>query len=134
MPYEKNLFAVAEERNNLSGEFIYGSSMRDLVFLVGRYEFRRFAPLTRKALRYYAKDAYDQHTIEKTKEFELREYIARIIEAKVKYKLSYDWEFLDNFFKMTIGELLEIDIPYDAERLKYVNPEAQIPEHLWNAS
>lgn len=134
MPYEKNLFAAAEERNNVSGEFIYGSFMRDLVFLVGKYEFRRFAPLARKALRHYAKDAYDPHTIEKTKEFEVREYIARIIEAKVEYKLTYDWEFLDNFFKMAIGELLEIDIPYDAERLKHVNPEAQIPEHLWNAS
>jgi len=125
MPYEKNLFATAEERNNLSGEYIYGSFVRELIFLHGE-EYRRFAPLARKALRHYAKDAYNPHTIEKITEHMVRKYICNFVRVKVEEKVQYDWEFIDNFMKMVIGDLLKIDIPYDEARLSYLIPEAQV--------
>lgn len=128
MPYEKNLFATAEERNNLSGEYIYGSFVRELVFLNGEHDYRRFAPLARKALRHYAKDAYNPHKVEFVPERWVRAHICNFIEIKVRNKIQYDWELIDNYLKKVIGRLMKIDIPYDATRLEYAIPEAQVPD------
>ncbi|MPT36716.1 MAG: hypothetical protein E2604_16925 [Flavobacterium sp.] len=129
MPYEKNLFATAEERNNLSGEPIYGELSRDWFFLedgLGVEQFRRFAPLARKALRHYAKVAYNISTIDRYTERMVRKHICNFMRVKVEEKVQYDWEFIDNCMKMVIGDLLKIDIPYDEARLSYLIPEAQV--------
>lgn len=126
MKYGRNLFATAEEKGKTG--YIYGDIEREQRFLCGPDQYLRYAPLARKALRHYAKNAYDPHTIDFVPECRVRKFIANFIIVKVENKVQYDWEFIDNFLKMTIGNLLKIDIPYDEARLDYLIPEAQIPD------
>ncbi len=128
MKYGRNLFATAEEKGKTG--YIYGDIEREQRFLRGADQYLRYAPLARKALRHYAKDAYDPHTIDFAPEWWVRRYVANFIIIKVENKVQYDWEFIDNFMKMVIGDLLTIDIPYNEERLNYLIPEAQVPEPM----
>lgn len=127
MPYEKNLFAITEEKDKTSGEYIYGELGRENHFLNGKDQYRRFAPLARKALYHYVPDTYNPHTIEKATEWWVRVAIHNLMDIKVRNKIQYDWEYIDHHFRKIIGTLFEIDIPYDPARLEYVIPEAQVP-------
>ncbi len=132
MKYGRNLFATAEEKGKTG--YIYGDIEREQRFLCGPDIYLRYAPLARKALRHYAKDAYDPHTVDFSPEWWLRVHIENIITTKVQNKIQYDWELIDNFLKKVIGMLMKIDIPYDAERLEYAISEAQVPDHVEQVS
>lgn len=132
MKYGRNLFATAEEKGKTG--YIYGDLHRDALFLIGKNPLLRYAPLARKVLRHYAKDAYDPHTIDFEIEWWVREHVANFIDIKVKNRVQYDWEYMDHYFKRVIGRLMNIDIPYDEARLDYVIPEARVPDTVEQAS
>lgn len=95
---------------------IYGSNDREKLFLNSPNCKRRYAALGRKILTHYAGDKYNPHTIEFYVEHFIRLHIETFIQQKVFYNLkSYDWEYIDNFFKKVVSELMRIDIPFDMQ-------------------
>lgn len=95
---------------------IYGSNDRERLFLETPKCRRRYAALARKVLSHYAGNKYNPHTVEYHVEDFIRQHIAGFVEQKVFFKLKdYDWEYIDNFFKRVVSELMGIDIPYDVE-------------------
>lgn len=117
MPYGNNLFATAEEKDQVG--LIYGSEKREARFLEGNNQYRRFAPLARKALSHYAPETYDPETVDYTAEWKVRHHISNIISAKVQSGIDYDWQAIDSFLGKTIDDMmggepkiLEKDRPY----------------------
>lgn len=121
MKHKKLLFDLPEKEKKdaaLKSKYIYGDSFRDRIAHEST-ALPRYAKLGRKVLSYYVGEKYNPHTIEINTEVFVRHHIKRFIQEKVFYKQKgYDWEFIDHYFKKVIGELLEIEIPYDMERLR----------------
>lgn len=119
MEYKEPLFNLSEpEKKQLTHtRYIYGDSSRERLAYT-KCMLPRFASLGRKVLSHYGGDNYNPHTVDIGLEYLVRFHIQHAIEQKIFYRQKdYDWEFEDNFFKKVVGQLLEIDIPYDQERL-----------------
>lgn len=103
---------------NNPAEWLYGSIARDRYLLHNNSSLPRYGHLARKAFVHYAKERYNPHTISITNEIHIRQLIMLTIEAKVFRRIKdYDWDALDNYFAKAIGNILDIDIPYDQARL-----------------
>lgn len=119
MEYKEPLFNLSEqEKKQLTQtRYIYGDSLRERLAYT-EHSLPRFASLGRKLLSHYGGDNYNPHTVDLGVEYFIRFHIQHAIEQKIFYRQKdHDWEFADNFFKKVVGELLEIDIPYDQDRL-----------------
>jgi hypothetical protein len=121
MDYQKPMFNLSEKEKELLTEhskYIYGDAFRDREFLRTLAYRPRYAHLSRKILTHYAGEHYNPHTFNIVHEIYIRQLIHSAVENKVFNKLpGYDWELIDNFLKKVVGEILNIDIPYDKERI-----------------
>lgn len=117
MTYKKTLFAIAEEKNAISAELIYGDYSG--VQLSIRYDpapLARYAPLGRKILYHYIKD-YDPLN-SYILEWRIRYLIKQLMLKKIYENKPYDWEYIDHKFRRFVGLLSKTDIPYNEEIIR----------------
>lgn len=106
------------ERLFNSRDYLYGSAYADQFLLHDPKSLPRFGHLARKALLHYGGEHYNPHKHGLTVETFIREIISEVVRYKVFYRTQgYDWEWIDNILKRSIGGCLQIDIPYSQARI-----------------
>lgn len=102
----------------VSSKYFYGSRYRDHFLLRDNESLPLYGRLGRKLLMHYAAEHYNPHTIGINHEPRLRGLIKQLVEYKVSHRLKeYDWEWIDHYFKKTIGEFYDLNLPYDQARI-----------------
>lgn len=97
-----------------SSKYVYGCGYRDKYLLHDPGSLPLYGHLARKALMHYAREHYNPHTICITMEPKLRRIIKDLVEYKVMNRTKgYDWQWIDNYFKKTVGDYYKLDLPYD---------------------
>lgn len=114
MTCKKTLFAIAEEKNELSAELIYGEYSRVRRVLNDEDDLARYAPLSRKIFYHYTKE-YDPLNSDTFSDWKIRLLIKQLILKKMYENKPYDWEYIDHKFRRFVGLLSKTDIPYNEE-------------------
>ena len=118
-------------RINDPTKWLYGSELRDHLFLHSPSMLPRYAHLSRKAFIHYAGSKYNPHTIEFMDELVLRDLIKSMIEYKVQGRCKgYDWEGVNAVLMDMVHQILKIPFPEDYKPLdREVLPEFRSPFH-----
>ncbi|MFD0750625.1 hypothetical protein ACFQZS_10755 [Mucilaginibacter calamicampi] len=116
-------------RINDPSKWLYGSELRDEMFLKWEGSIPRFGHLARKILIHYGGEHYNPHTVPYMTERFIRQLIKNTIELKVqRHIVGYDWELIDNFLKKVVCDELGLDLPSDYKPLnRQVLPELRGP-------
>lgn len=103
--------------NLASANYVYGCAYRDRYLLHDPESLPLYGALARKVLMHYAGENYNPNTICITMEPKLRRAIKDLVEYKVFHRTGYDWQWIDNYFKKSISDYYNLNLPYDQERI-----------------
>jgi hypothetical protein len=119
--YEPSAMDIIKDKNGvpLSAQYFYGSAYADHFLFHDPESLPRFGHLARKALMHYLGDQYNPHNNAIIQEPFIRLFVKSFIEYRIEHKtIGYDWDYIDNFLKQTIGSLYGAPLEYDKERVK----------------
>lgn len=105
---------------DISGkDYFYGCEWFDNFMFRNPESLPRFGHLARKVLMHYAGEHYNPHKTSITDEVQLRYDISDFIAYKIEQKTpDYDRDWLDHYFRFKIGNMFNLDLEHDMERLK----------------
>lgn len=103
-----------------AAQYFYGCAYKDKYLLHDPASLPRYGYLARKVLAHYLGDQYNPHTIPMAVEYHFRLYIKEMIAYKIMYQVkSYDWQWIDHFFRKAVCSYFDLDIPYDTKLLNH---------------